>query len=71
MPVERDVNKRWEQGTPHHPESIKIAEALRKIDWASTSPILDLEFGGDGDNGEALLFMLDIYFECRDSGEPV
>ena len=51
---------RWEDGLPHHPISLKIGEALREQD---TVEALDLRFGGDGDNGETLLYMLDEWIE--------
>ena len=66
MTVERDINKRWEQSLDHHPKSISLFKALEKVDlkhgWKS---------GGDGDNGEMLMYQLDIIFECEDAGEPL
>lgn len=64
MTVERDINKRWEQGLDHHSKSISLFKALEKVDlnygWKS---------GGDGDNGELLMYQLDIIFECEDAKE--
>jgi hypothetical protein len=31
--VETNINKRWEQGIPHHPKSIELFKALEEIDW--------------------------------------
>lgn len=66
MTVERNINKRWEQGSDHHPKSISLFKALEKVDlnygWKS---------GGDGDNGELFMYQLDIIFECEDAGEPL
>lgn len=56
------VDQRWEQGIEHHPRSEAIGAALRRINADNAWP-MDLEFGGDGDNGETLLYLLDIYFE--------
>ena len=33
MTIERDINKRWEQGIPHHPKSEKLFKRLEEIDW--------------------------------------
>lgn len=63
MTVERDINKRWEQGIPHHPEAEKIAEAIAEIDFKNGGDFFCFKFGGDGDNGEHLCYLLSIYFE--------
>lgn len=65
--VEYDVNKRWESGTPHHPESIKLHKRVDELDWALLKGTLDLKSGGDGDIGETLMYLLDIYFEEQDA----
>lgn len=71
MPVERDINKRWEEGFDHHPKSIELFQALEKIDLKHGNDYFCWKSGGDGDNGEMLLYELDIYFECQDAGEPI
>ncbi len=57
------VEQRWEQGVDHDPRSEKLGRALEKIDWDYGDDGMCLKFGGDGDNGEHLLYLLDIYFE--------
>lgn len=69
--VERDINKRWEQGTDHHPKSVEIYNALEEIDFKLGGDYFCFKSGGDGDNGEHLMYELDIYFECLDSNEPL
>lgn len=59
--IETDPEKRWELGLPHHPESNKIKKIIKQYDTNG-----EFEFGGDGDNGETLLYILDVYFEKRD-----
>ena len=66
MSVETNINKRWEEGTPHHPHSERIVKVLREYDWKYGNGHLDIECGGDEDNGEHMMFLLDIYFERRD-----
>jgi hypothetical protein len=64
--IETNITKRWEQGTLHHPESKKIVEALSKLDWQFGNDHLCIKTGGDGDNGEHMMYLLDIYFERQD-----
>ena len=64
--VEYDINKRWENGIPHHPLAKSLARKLGELDWEFQSDSLCLKFGGDGDNGEALTYLLDIHFDELD-----
>lgn len=64
--VEKCINKRWEQGIPHHPKSVEIVSGLAEVDWKYADDSLCLKFGGDGDNGEHLMYLFDIYFEMLD-----
>jgi len=66
--IETDINKRWEQGMDHHPESIKTVKALGDLDFYLGGDMLCVKSGGDGDNGEHMMYLLDIYFEARDNG---
>lgn len=65
--VETDINKRWEEGTPHHHKSIELFNALAKIDWDFGGDYFCWKSGGDGDNGETMMYEMDIYFENLDS----
>lgn len=66
--IETDINKRWEQGMDHHPESVKVVNALGALDLYLGNDMLCVKTGGDGDNGEHMMYLLDIYFEARDKG---
>lgn len=59
--------QRWKQGIPHHPRSIEIIQALSDLDWEFMEGSLDIRTGGDGDNGEQMMYLLDIYFERSSS----
>lgn len=61
--IETDITKRWELGMPHHPKSKEIYKAIAENDWKYGGNYFDWEAGGDGDNGEHLMYLLDIYFE--------
>ncbi len=69
MKTNLDINDRWESGIPHHPKSIEIGKLIGDIDYKLGGDAQYLQFGGDGDNGEALLYCLDIIFECQDNNE--
>lgn len=69
--VERDINKRWEKGTPHHYKSLEIYNAISTLDFKFGGDFFCWKSGGDGDNGEHLMYELDIYFECLDAGEEI
>ena len=61
--VETDIGKRWEQGTPHHPKSMALFKRLADIDFKYCGDHFCWKAGGDGDNGEILMYELDIIFE--------
>lgn len=65
--ISTDINYRWEHGIDHHPEAEKLAREIAAIDWLYGHDSLGLKFGGDGDNGENLAYLLDILFDLRDA----
>lgn len=64
--IETDINKRWEQGIPHHPKSKELFKAISNIDFKFCDDYFCWKSGGDGDNGEILMYELYIYFEHLD-----
>lgn len=66
MKVETNIEKRWENGTPHHPKSEETAKSIAEIDYKYGDDYFCFKFGGDGDNGEHLMYLLDIHFERID-----
>jgi len=69
--VEKDINKRWEQGIPHHPYSEAAIQGMADVDFKYAGDSLCIKYGGDGDNGEHMMYLLDIYFECLEAGEEI
>lgn len=64
MRIMRTIDERWqESGYEHDSRSIELAYSIRDLD---TEDQMDLKFGGDGDNGEILLYLLDMHFERED-----
>jgi hypothetical protein len=68
--IQKDINKRWEEGVPHHFKSEQIVKALALLDWQYGNDTLCIKTGGDGDNGEHMMYLLDIYFETKDRQSP-
>jgi len=61
------INDRWEQGIDHDPRSKEIYKAIAKIDFEEGDDAFDFKSGGDGDNGEHLMYLLDLYYEDLDN----
>ncbi|KJS85010.1 MAG: hypothetical protein JM58_09600 [Peptococcaceae bacterium BICA1-8] len=62
-----DVNKRWEEGIEHDPRSVEIFKFIAEYDFKFCDDYFCWKSGGDGDNGEALMYMLDEYFANKDN----
>lgn len=60
---------RWEAGTEHHPKAVRLAKFLEEHDFKDYGDSMAWSFGGDGDNGETLLYQLDAFFELLDCTE--
>ena len=55
-------NDRWQNDIEHHPLSEKLMKWMMDVDF-NTGDSLCLKTGGDGDNGETLMFLMDGFFE--------
>lgn len=60
-----DLN-RWENGIEHHPKSKRLMLFLSEHDFNDYGDHFCWKFGGDGDNGEALMYQMDAFFEMLD-----
>lgn len=64
--------KRWENGTPHHKMSKRLMAFLKRHDADDHDGHFDWKTGGDGDNGESLMYQMDAFFEAMDvEGTPM
>ena len=63
--IEEDIGKRWEQGTAHHEKSEELYDAIAEIDFKMGDTFC-FKSGGDGDNGEILMYLMDVFFEKQD-----
>jgi hypothetical protein len=70
-PIQIDINKRHKQGMPHHPESVNLFQSIKYIDSYLGENYFCWKSGGDGDNGEILMYQLDIHFERLDAATHV
>jgi hypothetical protein len=59
----KTAEQRWEEGIPHHPKSIAIYKAISHADFEHGDDYFGWRAGGDGDNGERLMYTLDIAIE--------
>jgi len=61
------VSERWKEGIDHDPRSIELYNAIAGIDWNQCNDSFCWKSGGDGDNGETLMYILDVYFAEKDA----
>lgn len=59
-----DPNVRWEKGMQHGTASKRLYESIAQIDYDNGDTHC-FKKGGDSDNGEALMYLLDIHFEVE------
>lgn len=64
--INLDSNHRWENGIEHHPKSEELMDHLMALDFEVHSDFFCFKRGGDGDNGEELMYLLDMFFELKD-----
>ena len=54
---------RWSEGVDHHPMSLRLMAFLESHDYKDYGDYFCWKSGGDGDNGETLMYQLDAFFE--------
>ena len=57
---------RWGEGIEHHPMSERLMNFLVTHDLNDYGDYFCWKLGGDGDNGETLMFEMDAFFEMMD-----
>ena len=57
-----NVNARWEKNIKHDKRSEEIMNFLADYDFNFCENYFDWKTGGDGDNGETLMYELDEFF---------
>ncbi len=61
------LEDRWETGIEHDSRSEEIYKFISEYDWRFNGDAFGFSAGGDGDNGEELMYLLDEYFAAKDS----
>lgn len=56
----KDIGQRWEDGDDHHPKSVELYKAIAQVSWEHCNDAFCWKSGGDGDNGETFMFILDF-----------
>ena len=62
----QDPIKRWEDGIEHHTMSERLVRFLAEHDFNDYDDYFCWKVGGDGDNGENLMYEMDAFFEMLD-----
>jgi len=57
---------RWEDGIDHHPMSERLMRFIAEHDFNDYDDYFCWKVGGDGDNGESLMYEMDAFFEMID-----
>lgn len=57
---------RWSEGIGHHPRSVALVNFLKEHDFCDYGDYFCWKTGGDGDNGETLMYQMDAFFEMID-----
>lgn len=60
-------NQRWLAGKPHDTRSKALFESIADLDFNHGDDYFRWVYGGDGDNGEHLMYLLDMHFEIEDA----
>lgn len=46
---------------PHHPLSVAVVNGMAQMDFDHAGDSFCIKTGGDGDNGETMMFLIDEY----------
>lgn len=57
---------RWADGIDHHPMSKRLMKFISDHDFVDYKDYFCWKIGGDGDNGETLMYQMDAFFELLD-----
>ena len=68
--IDFDLTARWERGEERFDEAVQMAKDIADLDWLLSDNILELDFGGDGDNGEILIDLIDALLRLRLAERP-
>lgn len=64
--MSKSLKDRLNDGDEHDPRTIKLYEFISQLDFNEANDSFGFCSGGDGDNGEQLMYLLDCYFGAKD-----
>jgi hypothetical protein len=62
----KSLEQRLNDGDEHDERSIRLYEFISELDFREGGDSFCFKSGGDGDNGEMLMYLIDCYFEHQD-----
>lgn len=68
MATKTTLKQRLDEGMEHDPRTIKMYEFISQLDFNEANDAFGFSSGGDGDNGEHLMYLMDCYYEALDNG---
>lgn len=57
---------RWDEGVEHHEMSERLVRFMADHDYNDYDDAMCIKVGGDGDNGEHMMYLMDAFFEMLD-----
>lgn len=63
----KSLQERMKTGEIHDDRSVLLYEFISELDSNENGDTLGLTSGGEGDNGEILMYLFDCYFEKLDN----
>jgi hypothetical protein len=64
--MSRTLKERLKDCDEHDSRSIKLYEFISELDFNEADDAFGFKSGGDGDNGEHLMYLIDCYFATKD-----
>ena len=69
--MSKTLKERLKDCDEHDPRTIKMYEFISQLDFNEANDAFGFVSGGDGDNGEHLMYLMDCYFEAKDNNQDV
>jgi hypothetical protein len=66
--MSKSLKERLKDCDEHDPRTIKMYEFISQLDFNEANDAFGFVSGGDGDNGEHLMYLMDCYYAALDDG---
>lgn len=64
--MSKTLQQRFDDCDEHDPRSVLLYEFISELDFNEANDSFGFKSGGDGDNGEHLMYLMDCYFAAKD-----